>query len=223
LPAFGRQKIAHLQEDMSMSSRQSALIRQIVAMAVVAGVCLLIAISYAKLIEPAAAREVEAACRGLRPSPDNPAFGSMPSQAPVDFTAQDHQGNMVRLSDYRGKFVFVNFWATWCGVCKAEKPNLEDMADELESDDFVVLTLASDPSWDKIREYFPRGSPLKVLLDPPASDDDNLGAIARSYGITAVPESFVIDRKGHIRHYFINKRDWHSDVAKTCLRSLLEE
>jgi peroxiredoxin len=207
---------------MSMSSRQSALVRQIVAMVIVAGVCLFIAIRYAKLIEPAAARELQAACKGLRASAENPAFGKMPSQAPVDFTAQDHQGKMVSLSDYRGKIVFVNFWATWCGVCKAEKPNLEDMAQELESDDFVVLTLASDPSWDKIREYFPNGSALKVLLDPP-SGDDNLGVIARSYGITAVPESFVIDRKGHIRHYFINKRDWHSDVAKTCLRSLLEE
>jgi peroxiredoxin len=207
---------------MSMSNRQSALVRQLVAMAIVAGVCLLIAIRYAKLIEPAAAREVQAACKGLRPGADNPAFGSIPSQAPVDFTAQDHQGKMVRLSEYRGKVVFVNFWATWCGVCKVEKPNLEDMAEELESDDFVILTLASDPNWDLIRQYFPNGSRLRVLLDPP-SGDDNLGTIARSYGITAVPESFVIDRQGHIRYYFINKRDWHSDVAKTCLRSLVEE
>jgi peroxiredoxin len=207
---------------MSMSNRQSALIRQIVAMVVVSGVCLLLAIRYAKLIEPAAAREVEAACKGLRASPDNPVFGDMPSQAPVDFAAQDHTGKTVRLSDYRGKIVFVNFWATWCGVCKSEKPGLEEMALEMESDDFVILTLASDPNWDVVRQYFPNGSALKVLLDPPAGDD-NLGVIAKSYGITAVPESFVIDRQGRIRYYFINKRDWHSDVARTCLRSLIEE
>jgi hypothetical protein len=87
----------------------------------------------------------------------------------------------------------------------------------------VVLGLASDRSWDPIKKKFPHGTPVKVLLDPPADESDNLGAVSRSYGITAVPESFLVDRDGIIRYYFINKRDWSSGVAQTCIRSVLED
>lgn len=205
-----------------MSRSQTTLLRRVTAVVLVGAASLFLAVQYARLIKPAAAREIKAACNGLRPSPDNEAFGQLPTSQPVDFAAQDYQGNLVSLSDFRGKYVFLNFWATWCGVCKSEKPGLEEMAAELEDDDFVVLTLASDPSWDKIREYFPNGSALKVLLDKPEGGD-NVGTIAKSFGITAVPESFLIDPQGRIRYYFINKRDWNSDVAQTCLRGLTED
>lgn len=203
-------------------NRGLSLSRRAAAIGIVGLACLVIGVQYARLIKPAAAREIQAACNGLRPSADNPVFGALPSSQPVDFTAQDHEGKPVSLSDFRGKIVFVNFWATWCNVCKSEKPGLEEMASELESDDFVILTLASNPNWEDIRQYFPNGSQLKVLLDPPQGDD-NLGVIAKSFGITAVPETFVIDREGRIRYYFINKRDWHSDVAGTCLSALVDE
>jgi len=206
-----------------MSRSQTVFIRQLIAGVIVGAACLVVAMKYAMLIEPAAAREVKAACNGLRPSATNPNFGSLPSTAPVDFTAQDHTGKMVKLSDYRGKVVFVNFWASWCNVCKSEKPGLVDMTRDLANDDFVVLTLASDSEWQKVKSALPDGAAFDVLLDPPQSEDDNLGAIARRFGLTAVPESFVIDRRGHIRYYFINKRDWHSDVAETCLQALVDE
>ncbi len=206
-----------------MSRKQTPLMNRIVALGVVAAVTLYVAVRYVQMVRPAAAREVKAACNGLRPSPDNPVFGALPSSQPVEFKAQNHEGKTVSLSDYRGKVVFVNFWATWCNVCKAEKPGLEELARELEDgEDFVILTLASNAAWKDIRDYFPSGTPLTVLLDPPTGDD-NLGTIAKSFGITAVPESFVIDRDGHIRHYFINKRDWDSGVAQTCLQALIDE
>lgn len=205
-----------------MSPRPRSQTRKFVAIIIVGAVSLFLSVQYVRLIKPAAAREIQAACNGLRPSSTNPVFEALPTQGPVDFTAQDHNGNPVKLSDYRGKVVFVNFWATWCNVCKAEKPSLERMASEMQSDDFVVLSLASDADWESIRERFPDGSPLSILLDPP-QEDENLGAIAKSFGITAVPESFIIDRHGHIRHYFINKRDWDSDIAETCVRALIEE
>lgn len=205
-----------------MSRTQSAFHRQLIAIVLVAAATLLIVVQYARLIEPAAAREVQAACKGLRPAPDNPMFGAIPSAQPVDFRAQNHKGEIVSLSDYRGKIVFVNFWATWCNVCKTEKPSLESMGGLLESDDYVVLTLASNGSWDDIREYYPQGSPLTILLDPPTGSD-NLGTIAKSYGITAVPESFVIGRDGRILGYYINKRDWSSGIAETCLRAIIDD
>jgi hypothetical protein len=122
------------------------------------------------------------------------------------------------------------------------------MAAEMTSDDFVVLTLVSDHDWadalvallqslapqavpqgkptmetagPAFRSALPRGTPFKMLLDPPEGDD-NIGKITASWGIKAVPESALIDRKGNIRAYFVNKRDWRAPVAQTCLRSVVD-
>lgn len=212
------------------------------------------------MVPNAAAREEKAACRGLKgdlplaPALCNGQPCTLPAPAP-DFTALDHQGKPVRLSDFRGKVVLLNFWASWCGVCKTEKPGLKAMADELAGrDDFVVISLASDHNWsdvllalvdglapgyelpraekgaeipmtaalDAYRQALPSGVPFKVFIDPPAGDG-NIGAIAKAWGIKAVPESALIDREGNLRAYFVNKRDWSTQVAQTCLRSVLDD
>ena len=224
------------------------------------------------MVPNASANEAKAACRTVvlrdpprgpdrQPllSPDgeallNPALcpGGQMCTAPVpapDFTAQDVTGKTVKLSDFRGKVVLLNFWASWCGVCKAEKPKLNAMAAEMANrDDFVVLALASDHSWadaltavlesvapgavpegkptmEKVsaafRQALPDGMPFKVLLDPPPGDE-NIGKITASWGIKAVPESALIDRQGNIVAYFANKRDWQAPVAQTCLRSVID-
>jgi thiol-disulfide isomerase/thioredoxin len=205
------------------------------------------------MVPNAAAREAKAACTGLRstgPALCNGEPCPLPMQAP-DFTAYDNNGKPVTLKDFQGKVVLLNFWASWCGVCKTEKPKLAEMAADLAGDDFVVLALASDRSWsdvlvamvdslaprtklpqgdtismeqalDVYRRGLPDGVPFKVFLDPPEGDG-NIGAIAASWGIKAVPESALIDRNGIIRAYFVNKRDWQSPVAETCLRSVIDE
>jgi thiol-disulfide isomerase/thioredoxin len=206
------------------------------------------------MVPNAAARELQAACRGLHAEGElYPVLcpGGTSCSAPVpapDFTAVDMTGKSVKLSDFRGKVVLLNFWASWCGVCKTEKPALNAMASEMaDKDDFVVLALASDHNWsdalgavldtlapgtlpegaskDQVaaayRKALPHGTPFKLLLDPPPGDE-NIGKITASWGIKAVPESALIDRQGNIRAYFVNKRDWQSPVAETCLRSVID-
>jgi peroxiredoxin len=192
----------------------------------------LLAIQYVRLLQPAQAREIAAACNGLRPAADNPSFlcptEANPRQrcafptAAKEFAVQDHTGKSVSLSHYRGKVALVNFWASWCDVCKSEKAGLDALQRKFSEQGLVVLALASDRDWQPVRDALPAGSPLNVLLDPPVGSD-NLGAVAKSWGLTAVPESFLVDRNGIIRHYFINRRDWNSDVAHTCIRALLDE
>jgi thiol-disulfide isomerase/thioredoxin len=210
------------------------------------------------MVPNAAARESIAACRGLHGEATlNPALcpTGQPCTLPVpapDFTAVDYKGNPVHLSQFRGKVVLLNFWASWCGVCRTEKPAINAMAKDLVGSDFTVIALASDRTWSdpllaitealgggKVKtgesgevpmatalaayqQALPDGTPFQVFLDPP-SGDSNIGKIAASWGITAVPESALIDRKGNIRAYFVNKRDWDSPVAETCLQSVIDE
>ena len=108
------------------------------------------------MVPNAAEREAKHACAGLLSQPPlNPALCpsgvscTYPIKAP-DFTALDHNGRPVHLSDFRGKVVLVNFWASWCGVCETEKPHLKEMAAELGSSDFVVIALASDKNWTDV-------------------------------------------------------------------------
>jgi thiol-disulfide isomerase/thioredoxin len=205
------------------------------------------------MVPNAAAREAKAACAGLRTT--GPAMcDGKPCPLPMEmpsFTAYDHANNPIDFKQkYAGKVVLLNFWASWCGVCKTEKPKLHHMADDLAGGDFVVVTIASDRNWADVllaivqslspktklpdgevglpqaKEIYGRALPggldFDVLLDPPQGDD-NIGQIASSWGIKAVPETALIDRKGNIRAYFVNKRDWDSPVAKTCLRSVIDE
>jgi thiol-disulfide isomerase/thioredoxin len=211
------------------------------------------------MVPSAAARESDSACRGMRGFDKlNPALcaSGAPCDLPVpapDFTAVDYRGNKVKLSDFRGKVVLLNFWASWCGVCKTEKPSLAGMSGEMQGKDFVVLTLASDKDFRAVQiasiqalrpdfplppaqngeiseaaaleaygKAFPRGLPFNVFLDPPQGDD-TIGPITQSWGIKAVPESALIDRHGNLRAYFVNKRDWETPVAQTCLRSMIDE
>ena len=194
--------------------------RKIVAALAAAGAATGIAVLFVWMTPKAAAREVKAACDGLRSTSTNPALGAIPRPAP-DFTAQSHDGKPVKLSDYRGKVVVLNFWASWCNVCRTEKPSLTAMTNEL-GDELSVVTLASDRAWDDVKKALPKGAPYQVLLDPPA-DDGNIGAIASSWGIKAVPETFLIDKQGRVRMYLVNKRDWDAPITKTCLQALVDE
>lgn len=193
-------------------------LRKTVLLVAAASITALLGIEYLRLLKPAQAREVEAACRGLKPA-RNAALGVLPTRAP-DFEAQDWSGKMVKLSDFRGKVVLLRFWGSWCETCKAEQPSLEDLAAS-GIDDLVVIAIASDEDWEPIRKKMPAGSNTMVLLDPP--DQGAIGPIAEAYGVSAVPESVIIDREGIARYYMDNRRDWRGTVARTCLRSVLDE
>lgn len=196
-------------------------LRKLLALVLVPAICLLLGIQFMRSVKPAVAREAAAACAGLRSLPRTKTIKRIPTVAP-DFTLKDHSGKDVKLSDFRGKVVMVNFWASWCSTCRAEKPSLEDLQREIGYDEVVVLALASDIGWDPIAKKMPNGSPLKVLLDPP-EEEGQQGAIANAWGVEAFPETFIIDRQGTMRYYIKNKRTWDAGLAATCLRGLASE
>lgn len=208
-------------------------VRKAGALVVLLGAAALVVGLFLWMVGPAAAREVQAACNGMRPSWANKAFRRLPAVAP-DFTLKNSAGNDVKLSQFRGKMVLVNFWASWCDVCKAEKRSMKQLADAL-GDDLVILSIASDEEWSKVDGSLraalgsrteasakPFGdAPFHVLIDPPV--EGNLGPVTTSWGLEKVPESFLIDRDGNIVMYMVNKRDWSADVVQTCVQSYVDE
>lgn len=124
--------------------------------------------------------------------------------APV-FTLPDMSGKLVSLEDFRGKYVFLNFWATWCPPCRAEMPSMERLHEFMPEKDFVMLAVNVEPNGKetvgKFLKQFPHSFP--VLLDVN-------GMVQRQYGVFQFPETFVIDRKGEVVDHIVGARDWSS-------------
>jgi cytochrome c biogenesis protein CcmG/thiol:disulfide interchange protein DsbE len=111
--------------------------------------------------------------------------------APV-FTLKDLEGNQVSLSDYQGKLVFVNFWATWCGPCRMEIPHFVELVDEYGDDGFAILGISVDDPRDF--EKIP-GFAEKFNINYPVLYAN--GQVVQMYGgIGSIPTTFVINREG---------------------------
>jgi peroxiredoxin len=110
-----------------------------------------------------------------------------------DFTLKDSNGAQVKLSDYRGKVVLLNFWATWCGPCKIEIPWFIDFQQQYKDKGFEVLGVAmDDDGWTAVKPYIAeRKVNYRVLLG-----DDSVATLFG--GIDSLPTTFVIDRSGAI-------------------------
>jgi len=158
------------------------------------------------------------ACRELRPTAVSPVLGRFPVPAP-DFEAEDFSGKPVKLSAYRGKVVFLNFWAPWCPPCVEETPSLESMTAQLRNEpDLEIVGVAHEAKWQKIREFFPDGTDMTILRDP----SGQTGAIGKAWGTKQIPDTYLIDRNGRVLFWFENQRQWDSTTALACVRSLLD-
>ena len=110
-----------------------------------------------------------------------------------DFRLKNLEGQFVTLSEFRGKPVLINFWASWCPPCREEMPYLQQVYDEWTSKGLVLLTIDIGETPATITKYFAENNlSLLVLLD---TDKE----VSQEYGITGVPETFLIDRNGIIR------------------------
>ena len=109
-----------------------------------------------------------------------------------DFTLQNLDGDKVSLSDYKGKKVFLNFWATWCPPCKAEMPDMQEVYEETKNNDIVILAVNIGDSQKDVKQFIDeRGFEFPVLLDLDQQ-------VAKVYDITAIPTSYFIDKNGAI-------------------------
>lgn len=110
----------------------------------------------------------------------------------TDFKLKDLSGKEVSLSDYKGKKIFLNFWASWCPPCKAEMPEMEKLYQETKDSDLVILAVNIGEDKDTVQKFIKNNNyNFPVLLDI-----DNAAAI--KYQIVSIPTSFFIDKEGNI-------------------------
>lgn len=126
----------------------------------------------------------------------------------IDFTLTDQYGKTHKLSDYEGKVVFLNFWATWCPPCKEEMPYIEQLYKDYNknNDDVVILGVASpNLGREGSREHVVNFLKEQGYTFPVVLDED--GALAYQYGINAFPTTFIIDKEGYVTQYIPGAMD----------------
>ena len=150
-----------------------------------------------------------------------PLEGSMEKFKPADqprpvpelsfITADGGRGD---LSDFKGKVVLLNFWATWCAPCREEMPYLDALQSEMGGEDFAVVAIAAGHNPPPaVRKFLDEENitHLPVLLDPRQ-------ALAREMGVMGLPVTLLIDREGNEIARLMGGADWSSDTAKALIR-----
>lgn len=119
------------------------------------------------------------------------------SKAP-EWTAKDRLGNEVSLSQYKGKYVIIDVWASWCGPCRAEAPHYAKLAEEFKGKNIQFISISLDSkikSWERIIQH--EVSPSLQLIDTRAESSP----LARDYQINSIPRFIIINPKGEIEEW----------------------
>ncbi len=135
-------------------------------------------------------------------------------KAAPEFTVKDMDGEIHHLSDYRGKTVIINFWATWCPPCRAELPSMNRAWKELKQDNIAMLAINIGEDEDTIFTFL-GDYPIDftILLD-------ETGEMIKTWPVRGLPTTFVLDSEGRLIYRAIGGRKWDSDSLLKKIRSL---
>ena len=135
----------------------------------------------------------------------------------VDFELQDLSGATRRLSDFRGKVVFLNFWATWCGPCRFEMPSMEKLYRRLKDEGLEILAVNLQEDRSSVEQFVDEyGLSFPVLLD-------TTGRIGATYGARSIPTTYIVDREGFVIAGTIGTREWDTEEYTRFFEKLLAD
>ena len=134
----------------------------------------------------------------------------------VPFVTED--GGEGTLSDYHGKIVVVNFWATWCAPCRKEMPHLSELQAELGGEDFEVVTIATGRNPEAAMKRFFE----EIAVDNLPLHRDPQQALAREMAVLGLPITVILDRQGREIARLRGDADWASESAKSIISNLIE-
>ena len=145
------------------------------------------------------------------------ASSDLTGQAAPDFALKSSSGDNLRLSEYRGDVVMVNFWATWCGPCRQEMPLLDELYSRYERVGFSLLGVNIDDDSRKAMNMVSElGVSFPVLFDARKE-------VSKLYKVEAMPVTVLIDREGTIRYVHHGYKPGYEDKYLDQIRSLLRE
>jgi thiol-disulfide isomerase/thioredoxin len=143
-------------------------------------------------------------------------MAKVPPKAAPDFSLPNIDGQQVSLQQYRGKVVFLNFWATWCIPCREEMPALERLHQTYHAQDLAIVSIDLKESADQVKIFFQKHS----LSFPALLDQD--GSVFRDYLVAGMPTTYLIDREGTLLARGVGGRDWTRAEALQLIQELIK-
>ena len=134
-----------------------------------------------------------------------------------NFRLRDLDGNLTSLSQFRGKVVLLNFWATWCGPCRVEMPAMEQLYRAFPRREFQILAVSTDAQGAAVTRPFQQ----KTGLTFPILHDTDM-QIGLTYGARSLPMTLMVDRQGVVRQKIFGARDWDSPEARELIQLLMK-
>lgn len=132
-----------------------------------------------------------------------------------DFTLPTPAGDTFKLTDHRGKVILINFWATWCPPCLQEMPAMERLYRQHKDAGFEMVAVSVDADMAKVKPFLAAHKfTFRVVMDAPM-------ALANTYGVRALPSSFIVDRKGTLAALAIGPRHWDNDASHSLVEALV--
>lgn len=123
---------------------------------------------------------------------------------PLGIKLQNTAGRHVGLDDFRGKIVFLNFWATWCPTCRTEMPSMERLHRKLSGKDFAMVTVNIKETASQVKNFFEEYELTFTALI------DTTGEVSTEFGLRAIPTTFILDKSGQILGRINGPREWDS-------------
>jgi thiol-disulfide isomerase/thioredoxin len=140
-----------------------------------------------------------------------------PVDVPAEISLPDLNGNYVNLTDFKGKILFVNFWATWCPPCREEMPSMQKLHDRLKDKDFLMVAIDLQEPVEPVKRYLKEYKfTFLTLLDAN-------GDVGLFFGIRSIPTTLIMNKQGKIIGVAIGARDWASKKSIALFEHLIEQ
>lgn len=134
-----------------------------------------------------------------------------------DFSFVNAQGEEEKLSDYKGKVVLLNFWATWCAPCRKEMPGLDRLHGEMGGEEFVVLAVGQDlQGMEKVQKFF-----TALGLENLGAYNDKTVKSGRAAGVFGLPATLLVNRDGLEVGRLVGPAEWDSPEAKALINHVM--
>jgi thiol-disulfide isomerase/thioredoxin len=135
-----------------------------------------------------------------------------------NFTVKDLKGNVVRIEELKGKVIFLNLWATWCGPCRVEMPSIEALYNSVDKEKvvFLMLSLDTPQNFNKVEKYVDdKGFSFPVYVVDKG--------LTEQLQVPSIPTTFVIGKDGNIKRKEVGAANYDTPKFKAFLNSLTEE